>query len=126
MDFESVLTRWRPCDLPGCAASANSLDAQTANLSATIMVGLINGVANQQLTFGVTGRGSIRRHLMPSLALLGFGLVLTGVALGVLTAADPAPPRLVEVAVVAGSGAVGGLVRFGVLCRLRAARPARV
>jgi hypothetical protein len=63
---------------------------------------------------------------MPSLAVLGFGLVLTAVALGVLTAAHPAPPRLVEVAVVAGSGAVGGLVRFGVLCRLRPARPARV
>jgi len=45
---------------------------------------------------------------MPSLALLGFGLVLTGVALGVLTAADPAPPRLVEVALVAESGPSAG------------------
>src|SRR5262245_18876165 len=86
-----------------------ALDAQAANLGATVMVGLLNGVANQQLTFGVTGRGSIRRHLMPSLALLGFGLVLTAAALGVLTATDPAPSRLVEVAVLAGSGAVGGL-----------------
>jgi putative flippase GtrA len=95
-----------------------ALDAQTANLSATVVVGLVNGVANQQLTFGVSGRGSFRRHLMPSLALIGLGLGLTTVALGVLTAADPVPSRLVEIAVVAGSGAVAGLVRFGILCRL--------
>jgi putative flippase GtrA len=102
-----------------------ALDAQTANLSATVMVGLVNGVANQQLTFGATGRGSIRRHLVPSLALLGLGLVLSTVALDVLTAADHAPSRLVEVAVVGGSGAAFGLVRFVVLCRLRPGPPAR-
>ena len=102
-----------------------ALDAQTANLSATVMVGLVNGVANQQLTFGATGRGSVRRHLLPSLALLGLGVVLTAVALGVVTAADPAPSRLVEVSVLAGAGALGGLVRFGVLYRLRPSRPAR-
>jgi hypothetical protein len=96
-----------------------ALDPPTANLGATVMVGLANGVANQQLTFGVTGRGSIRRHLIPSLALIGLGLLLTTAALDVLAAEDPAPSRLVEVAVVAGSGAVAGLVRFGVLCRLQ-------
>jgi hypothetical protein len=108
------------------AVFRTALDAQTANVSATVMVGLVNGVANQQLTFGVTGRGSIRRHLMPSLALLGFGLMLTAAALGVLTAADPAPSRLLELAVLAGSGAVAGLIRFGVLTRLRPPRPAQV
>jgi hypothetical protein len=111
----------------GCyAVFRTALDAQTANVSATVMVGLVNGLANQQLTFGVTGRGSIRRHLMPSLALLGFGLVLTATALGVLTAADPAPSRPLELAVLAGSGAVAGLIRFGVLTRLRPPRPAPV
>jgi putative flippase GtrA len=100
-----------------------ALDAQTANLGATVMVGLVNGVANQQLTFGVTGRGSIRRHLMPSLALLGLGLLLTAAALHVLTVEDPAPSRIVEVAVVVGSGALAGLVRFGVLSRLRGGGP---
>jgi hypothetical protein len=52
-------------------------------------------------------------------------VVLTAAALGVLTAADPAPSRLVEVSVLAGAGALGGLVRFGVLYRLRPSRPAR-
>lgn len=93
----------------------STVDTQTANLVATVVVGLANAVANQRLTFAVPGTRQGWRHLGPSLALQGLGLAISAVCLAALASADPNPARATELAVVVVASLAGGLLRFSVL-----------
>jgi putative flippase GtrA len=105
------------------AGLRTAVDAQTANVVATIVVGLANTVVNQRFTFDAGG-DSGWRHLASSLALLGLGLALNAVALAGLAAFAPDASRVAELTAVVVASLAGGLVRFLVLNGLGAAHPA--
>ncbi|WP_354699156.1 GtrB-like O-antigen conversion [Paraconexibacter sp. AEG42_29] len=88
--------------LPPAAASAVAL-AVTA---------VANTAANRRLTFGVRGRaGALRHHALGAVVYL-LTVALTSGALAVLTAVDPRPSRLIEVAVAIGASACATVTRF--------------
>jgi putative flippase GtrA len=88
--------------LPPAAASAVAL-AVTA---------VANTAANRRLTFGVRGRaGALRHHALGAIVYL-LTVALTTGALAVLTATDPRPSHLMEVAVAIAASACATVTRF--------------
>src|SRR4051812_28061537 len=97
------------------AGLRTAIDAQTANVVSTAVIGVANAVANRRLTFGTSPIASVWRHLTTSLLLLVFGLGLSAVPLAGLDYAAPRASRIAELGAVVGASLVGGLVRFLVL-----------
>src|SRR4051812_37232710 len=97
------------------AGLRTAIDAQTANVISTALLGVGNAVANRKLTFAGDRAGSPWRHLTSSLLLLAFGLALGAVALAGLDYAVPGASRVAELGAVVAASLVGGLLRFLVL-----------
>jgi putative flippase GtrA len=88
------------------------LGAQAANLAALALTAVGNTALNRRYTFGVVGSTGAARHQAQGLLLFALGTALTSGALAALHAADPAPGRLAELAVLVGANAVATLARF--------------
>jgi putative flippase GtrA len=86
--------------------------AVPANAFALLATALANTAANRRFTFEVEGRAGAVRHHAHGLALFGAGLALSSGALAALHAANPAPPRLLEVGVLVAANLVTTALRF--------------
>ncbi|MEO3777732.1 glycosyltransferase [Micromonospora sp. B11E3] len=91
------------------------LGAQWANLVALLLTAVANTAANRRLTFGISGGRDAGRHHVQGLLAFGLGLALTSGSLAVLHSAAPAPPRLLELAVLVASNLAATALRFVLL-----------
>ncbi len=105
----------------------SALGAQAANAIALVTTAIANTAANRRLTFAIRGRTAVIRHQVQGLVVFGIALGLTASALAVLHAADPAPSRPAELAVLVVANLVATVVRFVLLrswvFRLRRSAP---
>jgi putative flippase GtrA len=92
-----------------------ALGAQGANLFALLVTAIANTAANRRLTFGVAGRQHYGRHQLQGLAVFVLGLALTSGSLAVLHAAQPAPHRTLELAVLIAANLAATVLRFVLL-----------
>lgn len=86
--------------------------AQAANAIALLATALANTAANRRITFGVRGSTDALRHHAQALMVVGLGLLLTVGALALLHAAEPAPARWLELAVLVAANLVTTFIRF--------------
>jgi putative flippase GtrA len=92
-------------------ALRGSLGPQPANLLALLITAVANTSANHRLTFGRSGRTGLRAHAQ-GIAVFALGAGLTSGALLLLSAVDPHPGRLIELAVLLAASAAATLLRF--------------
>lgn len=85
-----------------------------ANLVALVITTLFNTEANRRFTFTARNTARGRTHLQ-GFVVFGLYYAFTSAALLVLHAASPNPPRVLELAVLLGSSAVGTAGRFFLL-----------
>src|SRR3954447_1356338 len=76
------------------------LGASGANVAALALTAVANTAANRRLTFGLRGRAHLLRHHARGAAVFVLTASLSTGALAVLHAADPAPARALELAVL--------------------------
>jgi putative flippase GtrA len=89
-----------------------ALGAEGANALALAVTAGANTAANRRLTFGVRGRaGLLRQHLLGGVVYV-LTVALTSGALAVLHAADPAPARAVELAVLVSASLAATVTRY--------------
>jgi putative flippase GtrA len=89
-----------------------ALGAGGANAVALALTAVANTQANRRFTFRIRGRaGLLRQHAAGGLVYL-IALGLTAGALDVLTAVDPHPSRLLEVAVLVAATMVATVTRY--------------
>jgi putative flippase GtrA len=88
------------------------LNAQWANAVALVVSTVAGTWGHRRITFGVTGTARTVSHQSLGLALLLFGLAVTGGSLGLLELSVDAPSRTAELLVLAAANLGVGLVRF--------------
>jgi putative flippase GtrA len=86
-----------------------------ANAAALAASAILNTAANRRFTFGRRGRDGLVTHHVQGLAVFGFCLGLTTVALAGLDALAPGASRAVEVGVLVAANAVATLLRYWLL-----------
>jgi putative flippase GtrA len=87
------------------------MGAQAANLVALLATAIGNTAANRRWTFGVRGGGAARHHGQ-GLLIFALGLGLTSGSLALLSAANSAPPRLLELTVLVLANLLATALRF--------------
>jgi putative flippase GtrA len=91
---------------------AGAVGSGWANGLALAVTAIANTAANRRLTFGVRGRdGFVRQHAMGALVFV-LTLALTTGALVLLHALAPAPPRVLEAAVLVVASAYATVTRY--------------
>ena len=88
------------------------LDAQWANAIALVLSTIAGTYGHRRVTFGVRGTARTLSHQSLGLALLAFGLAVTGGSLMLLEASVDGPSRTAELLVLAAANLGVGLVRF--------------
>ncbi len=88
------------------------LDAQWANAIALVLSTIAGTWGHRRVTFGVRGTARTLSHQSLGLALLAFGLAVTGGSLMLLEASVDGPSRTAELLVLAAANLGVGLVRF--------------
>jgi glycosyltransferase involved in cell wall biosynthesis len=88
------------------------LGAQGANLLALSLTAVANTAANRRLTFGVRGRERLVRQHVGGAIVFALTLGLTGGALAVLHGVEAHPSRVLELAVLVGSGLCATVTRY--------------
>jgi putative flippase GtrA len=86
-----------------------------ANAAALALSAVFNTAANRRFTFGRRGRDGLLTHHVQGLAVFGFCLGLTTVALAGLDALAPDATRGIEVAVLIAANAAATLLRYFLL-----------
>jgi putative flippase GtrA len=88
------------------------LNAQWANAIALVVSTIAGTWGHRRVTFGVRGTARTVSHQSLGLALLLFGLAVTGGSLWLLESAVAEPSRTAELLVLAAANVGVGLVRF--------------
>jgi putative flippase GtrA len=88
------------------------LGAQFANFAALCLTAIGNTAANRRITFGVHGTEGVVRHHVQGLLVFLLGLALTAGSLALLTAAWPAAPAWIELAVLIVANLITTVGRF--------------
>lgn len=106
----------------------SALDPLSANLVAMVISTVVSIEGNRRLTFGRHAHRGLARQYAGSIAVFLLGLALGSLLLGLLGRCVPGAGTGVELAVLIGTDAVVGLVKFAALRAwvFPADRPARV
>ena len=101
------------------------LNAQWANAVALVLSTIAGTWGHRRITFGVTGTARGISHQSLGLALLLFGLAVTGGSLKLLELSVETPSRTAELLVLAAANLGVGLVRFALFRLTMVPEPVR-
>ena len=91
------------------------MGAQSANLVSWVVTAVADTSANRRLTFGLSGRAGALRAQVEGMLVFALGLAITSGSLVALDAVVTSHGTSLEVAVLAVSNLVAGLLRFALL-----------